>query len=36
MFQTNSIAVRAERFIWWGPRRSGAVQWIDGFPSSCP
>lgn len=35
MFQTNSIAIRAERFIWWGARRSGAVQWIDGFPSSC-
>lgn len=35
MWQTNSIALRAERFIWWGPRRSGAVQWIDGFPSAC-
>lgn len=35
MWQTNSIAFRAERFIWWGPRRSGAVQWIDGFPTSC-
>lgn len=35
MFQTNSIAFRAERFIWWGPRRSGAVQWIDGFPTAC-
>lgn len=35
MFQTNSIAFRAERFIWWGKRRTGAVQWIDGFPSSC-
>lgn len=35
MFQTNSIAIRAERFIWWGPRRSGAIQWIDGFPSAC-
>lgn len=35
MFQTDSIALRAERFIWWGARRSGAVQWIDGFPSSC-
>lgn len=35
MFQTDSIAIRAERFIWWGPRRSGAVQWIDGFPTSC-
>lgn len=33
MWQTNSIAFRAERFIWWGPRRSGAVQWIDGFPT---
>lgn len=35
MWQTNSIAFRAERFIWWGPRRSGAINWIDGFPSSC-
>jgi HK97 family phage major capsid protein len=34
MFQTNSIALLAERFIWWGPRRSGAVQWIDGMPAS--
>lgn len=35
MWATNSIAFRAERFIWWGPRRSGAIQWIDGFPTSC-
>lgn len=35
MFTTNSIALRAERFIWWGLRRSGAIQWIDGFPGSC-
>lgn len=35
MFQTNSSAVRAERWIWWGRRRDGAVQWIDGFPTSC-
>lgn len=35
MWQTNSIALRAERFIWWGARRSGAVQWIDGFPIAC-
>jgi HK97 family phage major capsid protein len=35
MWQTNSIALRAERFIWWGLRRSGAIQWIDGFPTSC-
>jgi HK97 family phage major capsid protein len=33
MFQTNSIALRAERFIWWGLRRSGAINWIDGFPT---
>lgn len=32
MWQTNSIALRCERFIWWGLRRTGAVQWIDGFP----
>lgn len=35
MWQTNSIALRAERFIWWGLRRSGSIQWIDGFPTSC-
>lgn len=35
MFQTDSMAFRAERFIWWGPRRSGAVQWIDGMPTAC-
>lgn len=35
MFQTNSVALRAERWIWWGLRRSGAINWIDGFPSSC-
>lgn len=35
MWQTNSVAFRAERFIWWGPRRTGAIQWIDGFPTSC-
>lgn len=35
MFQTNSVALRAERFIWWGLRRTGAIQWIDGFPASC-
>ena len=35
MWQTNSIAFRAERFIWWGKRRAGSVQWIDGFPTSC-
>jgi len=35
MWQTNSIAIRAERYIWWGKRRVGAVQWIDGFPTAC-
>jgi HK97 family phage major capsid protein len=35
MWQTNSVAFRAERGIWWGKRRTGAVQWIDGFPTSC-
>jgi HK97 family phage major capsid protein/HK97 family phage prohead protease len=34
MWQTNSIAFRAERFIWWGARRTGAVQWIDGMPTA--
>ena len=35
MWQTNSIAFRAERFVWYGLRRSGAIQWIDGFPTAC-
>lgn len=35
LWQTNSIGLRAERFIWWGLRRTGAIQWIDGFPTSC-
>lgn len=35
MWQTNSLAIRAERFIWWGKRRAGAAQWIDGFPTAC-
>lgn len=34
MWQTNSVAFRAERWIWWGLRRTGAIQWIDGFPTS--
>lgn len=34
MWQTNSVAFRAERFIWWGKRRDSAVQWIDGFPTN--
>jgi hypothetical protein len=29
MFQTNSIAIRAERFINWAKRRSGAVVYMD-------
>lgn len=35
MWQTNSVAFRAERSLWWGPRRSGAIQWIDGMPTAC-
>lgn len=35
MFQTNSLAIRAERPIWWGARRAGAVAWIDDFPAYC-
>lgn len=35
MFQTDSIAFRAERYVWWGARRSGAIQWIDGMPTGC-
>lgn len=35
MFQTNSRAFLAERAIWYAVRREGAVQWIDGMPTSC-
>jgi hypothetical protein len=35
MFQTNSRAFLAERAVWYATRRAGAVQWIDGFPTSC-
>lgn len=35
MFQTNSRAFLAERAIWYAKRQPGAVQWIDGFPTSC-
>jgi len=35
MWQTNSIALRAERFIWWGLRRNGAVAYIADFPATC-
>ena len=35
MFQTNSRAFLAERAVWYATRRTGAVQWIDGFPTSC-
>ena len=31
MFQTNQIALRAERYINWVPRRAGAVVWRDGI-----
>lgn len=34
MFQTNSRAFLAERAVWWAKRRTGAVQWIDGMPTS--
>jgi HK97 family phage major capsid protein len=33
MWQANSVAFRAERAIWWAPRRTGAIQWIDGMPT---
>lgn len=29
MWQTNSVAFRAERFINWGKRRTGAAQYLD-------
>lgn len=29
MFQTNQMAIRAERYVNWAKRRSGAVQWLD-------
>jgi HK97 family phage major capsid protein/HK97 family phage prohead protease len=38
MFQTNSVAIRAERIINWAKRRSSAVAWLSavnwGAPSS--
>ena len=30
MFQTNSVALRGERYINWARRRSSAVSWLDG------
>ena len=30
MYQTNSIAIRAERFINWQVARPGAVAWVEG------
>lgn len=30
MFQTNSVAIRAERYINWARRRDAAVQYVDG------
>lgn len=35
LWQTNSVGYLAERYVWWGLRRSGAIQWIDGFPTAC-
>lgn len=29
MWQTNSIAIKAERYIYWKLRRSAAVSWLD-------
>jgi hypothetical protein len=29
MFQTNSIAIRCERFINWARKRNEAVAWMD-------
>jgi HK97 family phage major capsid protein/HK97 family phage prohead protease len=29
MFQTNSVAIRCERFIYWARRRDGGVVWMD-------
>jgi len=31
MFQTNSIAIRAERYIHWAKRRSAAAQYLTGI-----
>jgi hypothetical protein len=30
LWQTNSIGIRAERYINWAPRRAGAVQYLTG------
>ena len=36
MFQTNSIAIRAERYINWAKRRTTAVAWLDNVDwSAC-
>jgi hypothetical protein len=29
MFQTNSVAVRCERMIYWARRRDAGVVWMD-------
>jgi len=29
MYQTNSVALRAERFVNWAKRRTSAVSWLD-------
>ena len=34
MYQTNSIALRAERFINWQRRRDAAVAWLDNVAYS--
>lgn len=37
MFQTNSVAIRAERYINWARRRDSAVAYLTGVAwSSCP
>jgi hypothetical protein len=30
MFQTNSLAIKAVRYINWGKRRANAASWISG------
>jgi hypothetical protein len=34
LFQQDLLAIKAERFIYWLPRRDGVVQMISGFPAA--
>lgn len=36
LWQQNLLGIKAERFIYWLPRRAGVVQVISGFPATPP